>query len=62
MAKRARPAIELKVEFVPLPPELETAWHASLLLLLNILKSDICDVTRCESSPIFIVQTCKVQL
>ena len=41
--RRAELVVEMKVEFIPLPKELEPAWRASLLLLLNLLKTGNCD-------------------
>lgn len=41
MAKRADLKVEFKVVYVPLPPHMEEARRASLLLLLQWIKEDL---------------------
>jgi len=53
--------ISLEVQYVPMD-EIQTAtWRVGNLLLLNILKGDICDAPGGESLPIYIGQLWEVQ-
>jgi hypothetical protein len=57
-----RVKVSLEVRFIPMNDVQSITWYAGLLLLLNILKSEICDVASGDSLPIFIEQGTEVQL
>lgn len=44
MARQAK--VVLSVDYIEMTPEQELAWHADLLLLLNILKGATCDASE----------------